>query len=84
MWNASKNNIPESNIRDEHMRALEEAVNDCMHYDIRSNAVYEALDYLQNDCTRTWGFTLFRQGLENWSPKALHEGLGLIKKHLSQ
>lgn len=65
------------------MRVLDEAVKDCMHYDIRTKAVYEALDYLQSKSTSTWGITLFRQGLENWSPEALNEGLRLIRKHLS-
>ncbi len=65
------------------MRVLEEAVNDCLHYDIRTAAVYNALDYLQAKSNRSWGFTVFRQGLEQWNPSALDKGLGLIKQHLN-
>ncbi|MEM9297182.1 MAG: hypothetical protein AAGA64_02235 [Bacteroidota bacterium] len=83
MWNASKNSIPEYQIRDEHLKALENAVADCYEdFDVRSTSVYEALDYLESNSTASWGFTIFREGLEDWNPKALHQGLRLIKQHL--
>jgi len=83
MWNSTQNKVSEGEIAREHMRVLEEAVQDCLHYDIRTSEVYEALDYLQNKSIRSWGFTLFRQGLEIWSPTALKDGLKLIKQHLN-
>lgn len=83
MWNAPKQPIPRYQIDREYMRTLEEAVQDCEEdFDVRSSKVYEALDYFQAQSSRTWGFTLFRQGLEDWNPKALHDGLKLIKQHI--
>lgn len=82
MWNASANTISKGQIEREHLRILEEAVKDCTDYDVRSAAVYAALDFLQKETDRTWGFTVFRQALEQWNPTALQEGLKLIKQHL--
>ena len=82
MWNAVNNKVSRGQILAEHMRVLEEAVKDCELYDIRTPSVYEALDCLQALSNRTWGFTVFRQGLEQWNPSALQEGIKLIKQHL--
>lgn len=83
MWNASENRVAKRYIDDEHMRILTEAVADCeQDFDVRSKSVYEALDYFQEHSSRSWGFTLFRQGLEDWNPAALREGLRLIKQHI--
>lgn len=83
MWNASKNEVPRHQIDAEHMRVLTDAVQDCEEeFDVRSAGVYDALDHFQDRSSRSWGFTLFRQGLEDWNPAALHEGLRLIKQHI--
>lgn len=83
MWNATKNEVPRYQIDAEHMRVLEDAVQNCEEdFDVRSAAVYAALDHFQEHSVSTWGFTLFRQGLEDWQPAALHEGLRLIKQHI--
>lgn len=83
MWSTSRKEIPRQQIDAEHMRVLEEAVQNCEEdFDVRSASVYDALDHLQQRSTRSWGFTLFRQGLEDWSPMALHQGLRLIKQHI--
>lgn len=85
MWNSPNQPIPRCDIDKEHMKALEEAVFECeQDYDVRSSKVYEALDYFQAKTIRTWGFTLFRQGLEDWNPHALHDGLRLIKQHIGK
>ena len=64
---------------------LEKAIEDCIEYDVRSTEVYAALDLLQKSCPNKWGFTLFREGLEqfDWNIRAqyLREGLFYIKKH---
>ncbi len=83
MWRATKNHVSETAIVREHLRVLEEAVNDCMHYDIRSQAVYEALDYLQSQSNKSWGFAVFRQGLEEWSPLLLQKGFRLIQCYIN-
>ncbi len=85
MWNTTKKGIPPSDIEREHLRILEDAVRDCMEdYDVRSAAVYQALDFLQKKSARSWGFTLFREGLENWNPTALQQGFRLICQHLGK
>ncbi len=84
MWHAPNNAIPASEIVREHLRILDEAVQDCELYDVRTGAVYDALDYLEAQSNRSWGFTVFKQGLEHWSPEMLREGLRLIRKHLGR
>lgn len=85
MWNSPKQPIPRQNVDQEYMSILDDAVKNCeQDFDVRSIKVYEALDYFQAKSSRTWGFTLFRQGLEQWNVKALHDGLGLIKQHLGK
>lgn len=84
MWNCTNNGIPERDIRSEYMRTLEEAVLQAEDFDIRSGAVHEALDYLQNLSVQSWGFTLYREGLESCDINAIREGIELIKKHLGE
>tara|TARA_B100000780_G_C21114437_1_gene450721 strand:- start:1462 stop:1722 length:261 start_codon:yes stop_codon:yes gene_type:complete len=85
MWNCPQKPISQADIDAEHMKALEEAVINCeQDFDVRSKQVYIALDYFQARSLHSWGFSLFRQGLEDWSPAALHEGLKLIKQHLGK
>ena len=82
MWNSPDNPVPQSDIRAEYLRVLKEAVKDAQDFDVRSGSVYDALDYLQERSTRTWSFTLFREGLECWDVQAMHKGLALIRQHL--
>ncbi len=84
MWKSPDNPVPQSGICEEHLRILEEAVREAGDYDVRSAAVYEALDYLQERSARSWGFTLFREGLECWDVPAMYKGLALIKQHLGR
>jgi hypothetical protein len=81
MWHAPANKISQGHIQATHLKVLEEAVRDCDKYDIRTGAVYTALDYLEAKSIRTWGFVVFREALEVWNPSALQEGLKLIKKN---
>ncbi|HAK98465.1 MAG TPA: hypothetical protein DCP14_03865 [Rhodobiaceae bacterium] len=85
MWNAVKNEVPRRHLRQEAFNTLEKAVCECIEFDVRSNEVYAALDFLQKSCPNKWGFTLFREGLEqfDWNIRAqyLREGLSYIKKH---
>lgn len=83
MWSTTKKDIPKKQIEAEYMRTIEAAVQDCMEdYDIRTAELYEALEYFEAKSMRSWGFTVFKQGLEDWNPVALVEGLKLIKTHL--
>ena len=83
MWNITKKDIPKKQIEAEYMRIIEAAVQDCMEdYDIRTAELYEALEYFEAKSMHSWGFTVFKQGLEDWNPVALVEGLKLIKTHL--
>lgn len=83
MWHIPKNTIPESQIFSEHLRVLEEAVNDAELYDVRNSAVYEALDYIaQAKPWVRWHCTQFRRALEEWSPEHLIEAMGNIKKKI--
>jgi hypothetical protein len=84
MWHAPKNAISAGDINREHLRILEEAVQDCELYDVRTGVVYVALDALQAQSNRSWGFSVFRRGLEQWSPEMLREGLRLIRNHLGK
>ena len=83
MWSTTKKDIPKKQIEAEYMRIIEAAVQDCMEdYDIRTAELYEALEYFEAKSMHSWGFTVFKQGLEDWNPVALVEGLKLIKTHL--
>ena len=85
MWNAVKNEVPREHLRQEAFKTLQKAVCECIEYDVRSAEVYEALDLLQKSYPNKWGFTLFREALEqfDWNIRAqyLREGLSYIKKH---
>ena len=82
MWSAPASRISRTNIQREHLRILEHAVAECADSDVCTAEVYEALDYLQRDANRTWGFAVFRRGLECKSEAGIAEGLSLIIKHL--
>lgn len=74
--------IPESSTKTEHLRILWKAVQDAEEFDPRTSEVYAALDYLQAKSLHTWGFTVFKEGLEKNTPGALRQGLKLIHQHL--
>lgn len=80
MWSSSKNDISFTEIRNHHLSVLFEAVKNASDSDIRTNDVYEALEFLQKECAKTWGFALFRQGLENFDERLLQQGLKLINQ----
>jgi len=82
MWNSPDKHISQSDIRTEYLRVLKTAVMDAQDFDVRSARVYNALDYLQERSSRSWGFTLFREGLECWDIPAMQKGLALIHQHL--
>ena len=82
MWSIPKNEIPQDQIKREHLRVLEEAVKNSTEFDVRTKEVYVALDYLQSKSLKTWGITVYREALELHSPSALAEGLRIIKQHL--
>lgn len=84
MWNASKNTIPREQILQAHLRVLAEAVKDSEMYDIRSSAVYDALDWIRQEYPHTrWPCCQFRNALEVWSPQFLHSAWYALQKSLS-
>lgn len=83
MWSCPDKPIPELDILREHVRVLQEAVDDSDMYDIRNTAVYEALNYIERTRPWTkWRITQFRQALENWSPGQLEFCINNLKKSL--
>lgn len=82
MWNCPDKPVPETDIRQEHLRVLQKAVLDAAEFDPRTSEVYAALDYLQGRSLRRWGFIVFREGLEKNTVGALRRGLELIVQHL--
>ena len=82
MWNSVSKHPDRTKLIEQAIDVLEVALENCENYDVRTTKLYDALDYLQTLTIRTWGFTLFKQGLEEWNVPALHEGLKHIKKHI--
>ena len=74
MWHAPKNTTSEGHIWQEHLNVLWKAVADAGEFDPRTSEVYATLDYLQKRSTRTWGFTVFKEGLEKNAPDAMRRG----------
>lgn len=87
MWNAVRNDVSRHYSKKHSLDVLEQAVSECIEFDVRSSELYEALDFLQKSCPNTWGLTLFREGLElrDWNMRAeyLTNGLKYIRKHLA-
>tara|TARA_R110002072_G_C7754960_1_gene517817 strand:+ start:124 stop:396 length:273 start_codon:yes stop_codon:yes gene_type:complete len=84
MWNAALNTIPKEQILQAHLRVLSEAVKDAEMYDIRSSAVYDALDWIKEEYPHTrWPCCQFRNALEDWSPQFLHSAWYALQKSLS-
>lgn len=83
MWNAVKNETPRSQIRDAHIKALQDALDRAAEGDDpRRPEVTQALLWLQESSNRGLGFTLFRQGIEGGNELAMRDGLRKIKQHL--
>lgn len=86
MWNAVVRQKSRDILQKEAIETLEYAVQNCIEHDVRSGDVYDALDLLQSYTPNRWGFTLFREGLEqfDWNIRAqyLSEALVFIKKHI--
>ena len=82
MWNTTPKPIPRRDINEHYLGILRQAVDDCQEYDIRQPFVYEALEVLQRESTKSWGFTVFRRALERPEPELLRQGYTLICQHL--
>lgn len=82
MWSSPEKEIPSHDIRAEHFRILENATEQAEDFDPRTPEVYSALDSLQTSSCRSWGFTVYREGLEICNAHAMRMGLALIKQHL--
>ena len=82
MWSSPEKQIPRQDVRAEHLRALEHAIEQAEEFDPRTSEVYQALEYLQTSTNSTWGFTVYREGLECCNMHAMSMGLSLIKQHI--
>ncbi len=82
MWSSPEKEIPSHNLRAENLRILENAVAQAEDFDPRTPEVYSALDNLQASSCRSWGFTVYREGLECCNMQAMSMGLSLIKQHI--
>lgn len=73
----------DKDMRNEHLQTL---INTAWHmardHDARGAGVYAALDALEEKTLETWGFALFREGLERWDLQALRAGFALIRFQL--
>lgn len=79
MWNAPQHEVPKSQIQAEHLRILEEFA---YSGDEPDSLVHEALDWLEKECIRPGGFTLFRSGIIKGDTFKIRSGLEMIKRHL--
>lgn len=82
MWNTTLKPVPRRDIHEHYLGILRQAVEDCQEFDIRQAHVYQALDTLQTQSTKSWGFTVFRRGLERPDYELLRQGYILICQHL--
>lgn len=82
MWNTTLKPVPRRDINEHYLGILRQAVQDCHEFDIRQAHVYTALEALQRESTKSWGFTVFRRGLERPDPELLRQGYALICQHL--
>jgi hypothetical protein len=82
MWNSTPKPVARRDINEHYLGILRQAVQDCHEFDIRQAAVYEALDRLQKESIKSWGFTVFRRGLERPDYDLLRQGYCLICQHL--
>ena len=84
MWSAVKNEVSSQDIKNEHFRIIEKALEDAETFDVRTTELYTTLDELQKKSSRSSGFSLFREGLENNNLEAMYRGYQLIRKHLGE
>lgn len=82
MWNTTHKPVPRRDFNEHYLGILRQAVQDCHEFDIRQAHVYTALEALQRESTKSWGFTVFRRGLERPDPELLRQGYALICQHL--
>lgn len=82
MWSSPEKQIPRQDVRAEHLRVLENAIEQAEEFDPRTSEVYQALEYLQTSSNSTWGFTVYHEGLESGNFQAMRLGLNLIRQHL--
>ena len=82
MWNSPQNITPDSELLKDHMKVLKEAVQQYDQYDIRTPAVYDALDFIagRRPHLARQAIPNFKQALEWWEPQALHLALMRIKE----
>jgi hypothetical protein len=77
MWNASKNEIPESQIAKHALTVLTEYAGEFEP----GQEILDALAYLERKTNRKTGFKTYREGLRTGDAAKLAEGLALIRKH---
>jgi hypothetical protein len=79
MWNASKNEIPESQIAKHALSVLAEYTGEFEP----GQEISDALAYLEKKTDRKTGFRTYREGLHTGDAQKLADGLALIRKHTS-
>lgn len=84
MYSSAEVNVSSTNIYAEHLRILEEAVQEAAEFDVRSAEVYQALEYLQARSQRRWGFTAYLEGLERGDHYMMKMGFEQIRHHLGE
>lgn len=82
MWNSTPKTVGRRDINEHYVGILRQAVQDCQEFDVRQSHVYTALDALQKESTKSWGFTVFRRGLERPDYALLRQGYTLICQHM--
>ena len=82
MWSTTQKPISRLEIQEHYIGILRQAVEDATEFDIRKPFVYEALDFLQKQSLKSWGFTVFREGLEKSDLALLQQGYNLICQHV--
>lgn len=69
------------------IKVLETALDNCRDFDVRVQAVYDALDYLERRATRKWAFQQFRRALNSSDPEGrwqnINASLNAIKQVIS-
>lgn len=84
MWSTSKKEIPQGQIEREHLNALRLAVEDAGDFDPRTEAVYEAIEYLKPRIANQGGLNLFVRGLEAGNVLMMQSGFQLLRKHMGK
>lgn len=79
--NAVDSRPSHSDLRAEHIRVLERAVEDAEEFSSFGSDVRKALDYFTANLKRQGGVNLFLYGMKHGRIDCLREALQLIKKH---